>query len=358
MPAVVGRLSSAGRSVGMTGSNPPDPTERSRWRPLRLLQAAMDADIARIYAEAQVGGLKPSFVMELLRLHARGPMTITELARVGTAHPFSAQPEGGARCVPPGWVRTTTGTDARSKKVALTAEGTRRRRPAGGRVAGHRGTASPRSRRRSPARLSQVVTEDLEQALQRKSFHDRIGRGTGQRLPGDPGSGSVMGLSRGSREPDRVSSRVSGASATMSVAEPCSGSTGRCTCRTLPTACRRRRALGLRFGGAAQVNNGRQADVVHQEGDVGGRQLLQVVGAQQPASHRLATVLRCQPAQVTDVDRHRPARSAACHPSSRRRPRGQQAAGGQLRGNSAGRCRAMRGCTGRAAFPGAILITP
>ena len=57
-----------------------DPTERGRWRPLRLLQSAMDAEIARVYAEAQITGLKPSWVMELLRLHARGPMTITDLA--------------------------------------------------------------------------------------------------------------------------------------------------------------------------------------------------------------------------------------------------------------------------------------
>src|SRR5262249_22924974 len=64
-------------NLRMTGTAP-DPTEHSRWRPLRLLQTAMDADIARIYAEAQIGGLKPSYVMELLRLRARGPMTITE----------------------------------------------------------------------------------------------------------------------------------------------------------------------------------------------------------------------------------------------------------------------------------------
>src|SRR5438309_294544 len=61
-------------------TDPTDPTEQSRWRPLRLLLDAMDADIARVYAEAQIDELKPSFVLELLRLHARGPMTITELA--------------------------------------------------------------------------------------------------------------------------------------------------------------------------------------------------------------------------------------------------------------------------------------
>jgi hypothetical protein len=44
-----------------------DPTEHSRWRPLRLLLAEMDEDIDRLYADAGIEGLKPSYVMELLR---------------------------------------------------------------------------------------------------------------------------------------------------------------------------------------------------------------------------------------------------------------------------------------------------
>src|SRR5487761_174868 len=107
----------------MTGTNPPDPTEHSRWRPLRLLQAAMDADIARIYAEAQIEGLKPSSVMELLRLHARGPMTITELASsVQLTHSAVSQKVAAMRTA--GWVSTSAGSDARSKKVHLTAKAT------------------------------------------------------------------------------------------------------------------------------------------------------------------------------------------------------------------------------------------
>ena len=57
-----------------------DPTEQSRWRPLRLLLTELDDEIGRLYAEAGIAGLKPSYVMELLRLQAAGPMTITELA--------------------------------------------------------------------------------------------------------------------------------------------------------------------------------------------------------------------------------------------------------------------------------------
>jgi DNA-binding MarR family transcriptional regulator len=134
-----------------------DPTEHSRWRPLRLLQAAMDADIARVHADAQVEGLKPSHVMELLRLHARGPMTITELAEsVQLTHS----------------VRTTPGTDARTKKVMLTPKAARM---AGQLAAEWRATEAAIAELEAeiPYPLSQVVT-DIEEALRRKSFHDRI----------------------------------------------------------------------------------------------------------------------------------------------------------------------------------------
>ena len=156
-----------------------DPTEQSRWRPLRLLQAAMDADIARVYAEAQVSGLKPSYVLELLRLHARGPMTITELARsVQRTHSAVSQKVAAMRAA--GWVRTTAGADARSKKVALTPKAAR----ITGRLAAEwRATeaAVAEIEAEIPYPLSQVVT-DIERALQRKSFHDRIA----EKLASDP----------------------------------------------------------------------------------------------------------------------------------------------------------------------------
>lgn len=163
----------------MASSNPQDPTEHSHWRPLRQLQAAMDADIARIYAEAQIRGLKPSFVMELLRLHARGPMTITELAgSVQRTHSAVSQKVAAMRAA--GWVRTTAGADARSKKVALTAKASR---IAGLLAAEWRATeaAIAEIEAEIPYPLSQAVA-DIERALERRSFHDRIG----EKLAGDP----------------------------------------------------------------------------------------------------------------------------------------------------------------------------
>jgi DNA-binding MarR family transcriptional regulator len=156
-----------------------DPTQNSRWRPLRLLQSAMDADIERIYEQARIEGLKSSWVMELLRLHAHGPMTITELAgSVQRTHSALSQKVAGMRAA--GWVRTTTGTDARSKKVTLTPKATR----VVGRLAAEwRATEAAIAELETeiPYPLSQVVT-DIEEALRRKSFHDRIA----EKLAADP----------------------------------------------------------------------------------------------------------------------------------------------------------------------------
>ncbi len=148
-----------------------DPTEQSLWRPLRLLQAGMDAEIARLYAEAGIGGMKSSYVMELLRLNARGPMTISELAAsVQRTHSAMSQKVAAMRAA--GLVRTAPGVDARSKKVALTAKARRvvRRLAAEWRATE---AAIAEIEAEIPYPLSQVVT-DIETVLQRKSFHDRI----------------------------------------------------------------------------------------------------------------------------------------------------------------------------------------
>jgi DNA-binding MarR family transcriptional regulator len=157
-----------------------DPTEQSRWRPLRLLQEAMDADIGQIYTRAQISGLKPSFVMELLRLHARGPMTITELAEsVQRTHSAMSQKVAAMRTA--GLVRTVPGTDARTKKVALTAKA---RKITALLAAEWRATEAAIAdiEAEIPYPLSQVVA-DISEALRRRSFYERIA----DHLAGDPG---------------------------------------------------------------------------------------------------------------------------------------------------------------------------
>ncbi|MET8948528.1 winged helix DNA-binding protein [Streptomyces sp. NPDC004542] len=156
-----------------------DPTQQSRWRPLRLLQASMDADIAQVYSEQQIDGLKPSFVMELLRLHACGPMTIAELAEsVQRTHSALSQKVAAMRTA--GWVQTVVGDDARTKKVTLTDKA---HRIVDRLAAEWRATEAAVADLEAeiPYPLSQVVT-DIERALEGKSFHDRIA----EKLAEDP----------------------------------------------------------------------------------------------------------------------------------------------------------------------------
>jgi DNA-binding MarR family transcriptional regulator len=157
----------------------PDPTEQSVWGPLKRLLDAMDADIARLYAEADLGEVRPSFVMELIRLHLYGPMTITELAEtVGRTHSAVSQKVAAMRAA--GLVRTTVGADARSKKVALTA---RARRITSKLAAEWRATEASvlDLEAEIPYPLTRVVA-DIEEALARRSWHDRIAA----RLAEDP----------------------------------------------------------------------------------------------------------------------------------------------------------------------------
>jgi DNA-binding MarR family transcriptional regulator len=164
----------------MIADRPADPTEQQgTWRPLRLLIAAMDADIARIYAEAQITGLTPSMVMELLRLHAHGPMTIRELASsVQKTHSATSQKVAAMRAA--GLVRTTPGADARTRKITLTAKA---RRIIGQLAAEWCATEAALADLEDeiPYPVGRVVT-DIEAALRRKSFHDRIT----EKLAGDP----------------------------------------------------------------------------------------------------------------------------------------------------------------------------
>jgi DNA-binding MarR family transcriptional regulator len=163
----------------MAQERPADPTQDSLWRPLRLLQSAMDDEIARLYIESHHDEVKPSYVMELLRLNARGPMTITELAEsVQRTHSATSQKVAAMRTA--GLVRTVPGTDARTRKVTLTAKA---RRMAGKLASEWRATeaALAEIEQEIPYPLSQVV-RDMAAALERKSFHDRIA----ERLASDP----------------------------------------------------------------------------------------------------------------------------------------------------------------------------
>jgi DNA-binding MarR family transcriptional regulator len=148
-----------------------DPTERSRWRPVFRLLSDMDDEIARIYAENGIADLKPSWVLELIRLQVRGPMTIADLARsVGRTHSAMSQKVAAMRAS--GWLETSPGPDARAKLVTLTPKA---ETVADKLAAEWRATEATIAEIEAelPYPLSRVA-EDIRGVLARESFHDRI----------------------------------------------------------------------------------------------------------------------------------------------------------------------------------------
>jgi DNA-binding MarR family transcriptional regulator len=148
-----------------------DPTERSRWRPVFRLLSDMDGEIAQVYADNGIDDLKPNWVLEIVRLHVRGPMTIAELARsVGRTHSALSQKVAAMRAA--GWLDTTQGADARSKLVTLT--------PKAERVAdllAAEWSATEAVITEIEAELPYPLTrvaDDIRAVLARRSFHDRI----------------------------------------------------------------------------------------------------------------------------------------------------------------------------------------
>lgn len=149
----------------------PDPLEQGRWRPLRQLLDAMDADIARLYTERGVTGVRPRFVGPLIRLGRRGGMTIRELAEsLEVTH--SAMSQTVSALQRDGLVAASSGADARTREIVLT-ERARELLPL--LEAEWRATEQVVAEldEEIPYALSQVV-RDLQAALARRSFHDRI----------------------------------------------------------------------------------------------------------------------------------------------------------------------------------------
>jgi DNA-binding MarR family transcriptional regulator len=165
---------------GMPGpALPGDPTEHSLWRPVWGLLYGMDREIARIYAENGIADLKTTWVAVIIRLHARGPMTIADLARsLDNTHSALSQKVAAMRAA--GWLETSPGPDARSKKVSLT--------PKAEAIAG-RLAAEWRATEASIAEIEAEIpypltraAADIAAVLARKNFHDRIA----EKLGADP----------------------------------------------------------------------------------------------------------------------------------------------------------------------------
>ena len=154
-------------------NDPPisDPTAESTWRPVHRLLSDLDDEIAALYAENGIGDLKPTWVMEIIRLHVHGPLTIAELARsLGRTHSALSQKVAAMRTA--GWLETEPGPDARSKKVSLTPKA---ERVAPMLAAEWRATEATLAEIEAaiPYPLARVAA-DIRAFLADKSFHDRI----------------------------------------------------------------------------------------------------------------------------------------------------------------------------------------
>ncbi|WP_016699470.1 MarR family transcriptional regulator [Actinoalloteichus spitiensis] len=79
----------------------------------------MDEEIARLYADHGLAGVRPRFAYPLIRLAHQGPMTIRDLARsLGRTHSAVSQTVTAMRSE--GLVTTEPGEDARTRVVHLT----------------------------------------------------------------------------------------------------------------------------------------------------------------------------------------------------------------------------------------------
>ena len=142
------------------------------WRYVQLLEARMNRDIQQIYDEAKLD-VHAGYVVELVRLDTGGPMTIAELAAaVERTHSAMSQKVAAMRRA--GLVRTTAGRDGRSKHVLLTRKA---KRVVGRMAAEWRATQAVIAEIESEIGypMDKVVT-DVELALERTSFHDRLKR--------------------------------------------------------------------------------------------------------------------------------------------------------------------------------------
>ena len=144
-------------------------------RPLKQLLDAMDDDIARLYAQRGIAGVRPRFSMTLIRLRHLGPLTIRQLAaEVDVTHSAMSQTITAMRRE--GLVQSSgtgsPGTDARTRTITLTDKG---RAQVPFLEAEWRATEAAVAELEAevPYPLTRVVA-DLAEALERRSFLDRI----------------------------------------------------------------------------------------------------------------------------------------------------------------------------------------
>ncbi|MEU7935489.1 MarR family winged helix-turn-helix transcriptional regulator [Micromonospora echinofusca] len=155
----------------------------SHWRPLWQMLNAMDQDIAQLYDQAGITGLRNRFVGPLIQLGRHGSMTIQELATaVEVTHSAMSQTAAAMRTA--GFVDSAEGSDGRTRRIRLSARG-RELLPL--LQAEWRATeATVRDLEAEiPYPLTQVV-KDINAALARRSFRQRLDDNLTRALKEDP----------------------------------------------------------------------------------------------------------------------------------------------------------------------------
>ncbi|WP_190813490.1 MarR family transcriptional regulator [Saccharopolyspora pogona] len=131
----------------------------------------MDDEIGRLYRQRGLDSIRPRFVMPLIRLGRRGALTIRELAdTLEVTHSAMSQTVSAMRRE--GLVRSVAGADARTRQVTLT-----KRAHTLLPLLEAEWRATERAVRELEGELPHplsAVVRDLEAALARRSFHDRI----------------------------------------------------------------------------------------------------------------------------------------------------------------------------------------
>jgi DNA-binding MarR family transcriptional regulator len=149
-----------------------DLLDSSYWKNVHAVLGALDQDIAGLYTEAGIEGVRTRFVGPLIDLHRFGAMTIRQLAdRREVSH--SAMSQTAAAMRDAGLVEPAEGPgDARTRRIQLTA---RSRGLVPFLEAEWRATEMTVRQLDAelPYSLSQVA-DDLKVLLERRSFADRL----------------------------------------------------------------------------------------------------------------------------------------------------------------------------------------
>jgi DNA-binding MarR family transcriptional regulator len=148
-----------------------DLLDSSHWGPVWALLHDLDRDIAALYAEAGIADVRNRYVGPLIQLSRHEPMTIQELAtRVAVTHSAMSQTVSAMRR--DGLVDDADNVDGRTRRIKLSA---RSRELVPFLAAEWRATET--SLRELEAELPyplSTVVDDIRQALQRRSFRDRL----------------------------------------------------------------------------------------------------------------------------------------------------------------------------------------